>query len=62
MGGDQSTITGERSSDTAHPSRQKIRTWINRQRTLPNPSWQYIEWLRKTGRVQCQIEIIKKPK
>lgn len=41
------------------PSNRQIRSWINRQRTLPNPSWQYIEWLRKTFIVKCEPTIIK---
>ena len=44
------------------PTRQQIRTWINRQRTLPNPSPVYIEWLRKTYTVTCQAEVKKAPK
>lgn len=41
------------------PTRQQIRNWINRQRTLPNPSWQYIEWLRKHATVKCSATVIK---
>lgn len=40
-------------------TRQKIRTWINRHRTLPGYSWQYIEWLRKQYRIRCEAEVIK---
>jgi hypothetical protein len=44
------------------PSRQQIRSWINRQRTLANPSQVYIEWLRKRFRVVCSADIKKQPK
>lgn len=53
----QTTIKGDVSG---YPSRQKIRTWINRQRTLPNPSPVYLEWLRKQFRIECQPTVIKK--
>lgn len=42
------------------PSNRQIRSWINRQRTLATPSWQYIEWLRTTYTVKCEPTIIKK--
>ena len=42
------------------PSNRQLRSWINRQRTLATPSWQYIEWLRKTYTVKCEPTIIKK--
>lgn len=41
------------------PTPQQIRSWINRQRTLPNPSQQYIEWLRKQFRITCTAQVIK---
>ena len=41
------------------PTPQQIRSWINRQRTLPNPSQAYIEWLRKQFRITCTAEVIK---
>ena len=41
------------------PSNRQLRSWINRQRTLATPSWQYIEWLRKTYRVKCEVTITK---
>lgn len=44
------------------PTAQQIRSWINRQRTLPNPSPVYIEWLRKQFRITAIAEVIKKPK
>lgn len=42
------------------PSRQQVRTWMNRQRTLPNPSPTYLDWLRKQYRIRCEAEVIKK--
>jgi hypothetical protein len=42
------------------PTRQQIRTWINRHRTLPNPSPVYLDWLRKHYKITCQAEVIKK--
>lgn len=53
---DKTTTKGEVSGTV---SRQQLRTWIHRQRTLPNPSPVYLEWLRKNFRVQCQAEIKK---
>jgi hypothetical protein len=44
------------------PSPQQVRSWINRQRTLAQPSQRYIEWLRKTFRVTVTAEVIKKEK
>ena len=41
------------------PSNRQLRSWINRQRTLATPSWQYIEWLRKTYTVTCEPTITK---
>lgn len=41
------------------PTRQQIRNWINRQRTLPCPSKTYIEWLRKQFRITCDAQVIK---
>jgi len=46
-------------SKATGPSNRQLRSWINRQRTLPTPSWQYIEWLRKTYTVACEPTIIK---
>lgn len=43
------------------PSKQQIRTWINRQRTLPNHSPVYLEWLRQQYRITCQAEVAKSP-
>lgn len=40
-------------------TRQKIRTWINRQRTLGTPSPAYLEWLRKQYRIRCEATVIK---
>jgi hypothetical protein len=40
-------------------TRQKIRTWINRQRTLPNPSPVYLAWLQKQYQLKCSAEVIK---
>lgn len=47
---------------TQQPSPQQIRSWINRQRTLPNPSQAYIEWLRKQFRIHCTAEVIPSEK
>lgn len=44
------------------PSKQQIRTWINRQRTLPTPSPVYLEWLRTQYRIRCDAEVIKAKK
>mgnify|MGYP006266937395 CR=1 FL=1 len=41
------------------PSRQQIRSWINRQRTRPNPSKIYLAWLRTQFRIRCEAEVIK---
>jgi hypothetical protein len=41
------------------PSRQQIRSWINRQRTRPNASPVYIEWLRKQFRITVEVEVKK---
>ena len=40
------------------PTRQQIRSWINRQRTLKEPSPLYIEWLRKQFKVTCLADKI----
>lgn len=45
----------------AQPSRQQIRSWINRQRTRPQPSQVYIEWLRSQFRITVQAEVKKAP-
>jgi hypothetical protein len=39
-------------------TRQQIRTWINRQRTLGTPSPKYLEWLRSKYKIQCQAEVL----
>ena len=41
------------------PTPQKIRSWINRQRTLPTPSAAYIRWLRKQYKLTCDATVIK---
>ena len=41
------------------PSRQQIRSWINRQRTLDRPSPEYIEWLRRQFRITVTAEVKK---
>lgn len=41
------------------PTRQQIRSWINRQRTLTNPSPVYLEWLRKQFIITCTADVIK---
>jgi len=45
---------------TSQPSPQQVRSWINRQRTLPQPNQTYIRWLRKNFRVTVEAEVIKK--
>ena len=44
------------------PTKQQIRSWINRQRTLDRPSPLYIEWLRKQFKITVEAEVIRKPK
>lgn len=44
------------------PTRQQIRSWIYRQRTLPNPSPVYLEYLRKQYKLVCEAEVIKAKK
>ena len=44
------------------PTRQQVRNWINRQRTLDRPSELYIEWLRKQFRVEVKAQVIKPKK
>jgi hypothetical protein len=39
-------------------TRQQIRTWINRQRTLGTPSPKYLEWLRSQYKIQCSAEVL----
>lgn len=41
------------------PTKQQIRSWINRQRTRPNPSPVYIEWLRKQFRITATAQVVK---
>ena len=41
-------------------TRQQIRTWINRQRTLGTPSPRYLEWLRSQYKIQCSAEVLVK--
>jgi hypothetical protein len=41
------------------PSKQQIRSWINRQRTRPQPSKSYIEWLRQQFKITCNITVVK---
>lgn len=54
--------TGKRgqTSNVSTPSPQQIRSWINRQRTLKQPSLVYMEWLRKQFRITVQADVIKK--
>lgn len=40
------------------PTRQQLRSWINRQRTLDRPSPVYLDWLRQQFRIQATAEII----
>jgi hypothetical protein len=41
-------------------TRQKIRTWMNRQRTLGTPSPAYLEWLRKQFVLHCEATVTRK--
>ena len=41
------------------PTKQQIRSWINRQRTLDRPSPVYLAWLRKHYKITCQANVIK---
>jgi hypothetical protein len=41
------------------PTRQQIRSWMNRQRTLDRPSPVYLDWLRKQFRITVEAEVIK---
>ena len=41
------------------PTRQQIRSWMNRQRTLDRPSPVYLDWLRKQFKITLQAEVIK---
>ena len=43
--------------DTVTP--QKLRTWINRQRTLGTPSPAYLRWLRTRYKLICDATVIK---
>lgn len=46
-------------------TRQQIRSWINRQRTRPEPSKSYLHWLHTQYNLTCQADVIKndqKPK
>jgi hypothetical protein len=40
------------------PTRQQLRTWINRQRTLGTPSPKYLEFLRRHYEIQCSAEVL----
>lgn len=40
-------------------TRQQIRSWINRQRTLGTPSPAYLEWLRTQYRIRCDATVIR---
>jgi hypothetical protein len=42
------------------PTRQQIRTWINRQRTLGTPSPKYLEFLKRHYTIQCHAEVLVK--
>jgi hypothetical protein len=44
---------------TATVSPQRIRTWINRQRTLGTPSQAYLRWLRQQYKLTCEATVIK---
>lgn len=40
-------------------TKQRIRTWMNRQRTLGTPSPAYLAWLRSQYKLRCEAEVIK---
>lgn len=40
-------------------SPQKLRTWINRQRTLGTPSRAYLDFLRTQYKIRCEATVIK---
>lgn len=40
-------------------SKQKLRTWMNRQRTLGTPSRAYLDWLKTQYKLRCEAEVIK---
>jgi hypothetical protein len=44
------------------PTRQQLRTWMNRQRTLGTPSRAYLDWLRSQYHIKCSAEVIKAKK
>jgi hypothetical protein len=44
--------------NSQRPTRQQLRTWINRQRTLGTPSPKYLEFLRKHYTIQCSAEVL----
>ena len=44
------------------PTRQQLRTWMNRQRTLGTPSRAYLDWLRTQYQIKCSAEVIKAKK
>jgi hypothetical protein len=44
---------------TEQVTRQKIRTWMNRQRTLGTPSPAYYEWLRKQFVLRCEATVTR---
>jgi hypothetical protein len=43
-------------------SPQRIRTWMNRQRTLGTPSRAYLDWLKTQYKLQCEATVIKAEK
>jgi hypothetical protein len=38
---------------------QKLRTWMNRQRTLGTPSRAYLDFLRTQYKIRCEATVIK---
>lgn len=45
--------------ETTNVTRAKIRSWINRHRTRPNPSKVYLAWLHKQYKLRCEATVIK---
>ena len=42
-----------------HITKAKIRSWMNRHRTLPNPSLAYLDFLKRQYKLKCEATVIK---
>lgn len=40
-------------------TRAKLRSWIERHRTLPNPSRAYLDFLRTQYRIHCEATVTR---